>query len=97
MGEIENMISSGKNLSNQASDRFNRQMESALFLVTEMDDVQMHAALARIKQQAGKQGMTIEELIDRLPEQAKPAIVHLQQRQEQVELNFENRSPGFST
>jgi hypothetical protein len=23
--------------------------------------------------------------------------VHLQQRQEQVELNFENRSPGFST
>jgi hypothetical protein len=45
-------------------------------------------ALGKIKHQAESQGITLDELISKLPEQAEPAILHLQERlQEQVTLS----------
>jgi len=86
--EITHLLETGNPLPAQASDRFQGELESALQLATQMEDKQMQRALSEIKGHAESQGMTIEELISQLPEQAEPAIIHLQERlREQVKLS----------
>jgi hypothetical protein len=86
--EITSLLATGRLLPAQASERFQGELESALQLAAQMEDTQMLNALWEIKSHAENQGMTIEELINQLPEQAEPAIVRLQQRlHEQVKLS----------
>jgi hypothetical protein len=86
--EINLLAAKGKALPDQTSNRYQSELESALQLAAGMNDEQMQHALGQIRRQAEKQGMTLEELISSLPDQAEPAIVHLQQRlQEQVNLS----------
>ncbi len=86
--EISRMAASGKAMNNQSSERLQNELDNALELVTQLDDPQMQNALGNIKKQAENQGMTIEELISKLPSQAEPAIIHLQERlNEQVNLS----------
>lgn len=88
MGEITSLLATGKVLPPQTSERFQVELENALLLAAQMDDKQMQNALKKIRHLAESQGMTIEELVTILPEQAEPAIAHLQQRlQEQVTLS----------
>jgi len=88
MGEIQSLVSKGKSLSDQTSDRYQQELEDAIQLAAQLDDQQMQHALAEIKIQAENQGITMEELISRLPDQAFPAFVHLQERlKEQVQLS----------
>lgn len=87
-GEISELAVSGVALSDKASARYQSELDSALQLAADMDDTHMQLALGQIKKQAENQGMTLEELISSLPEQAAPAIIHLQERlQEQVNLS----------
>ena len=86
--EISRMAASGKAMNNQFSERLQNELDNALELATQLDDPQMQNALGNIKKQAENQGMTIEELISKLPSQAEPAIIHLQERlNEQVNLS----------
>jgi hypothetical protein len=86
--EISSLVANGEELPTQASDRFQLELEQALDLAAQMNDQQMQAALIQIKNGAEKQGMTMEELLAKLPEQASPAILRLQERlQEQVMLS----------
>lgn len=86
--EINRLAVIGKTLPEQTSIRYQGELDSALLLAAEMNDEQMQNALGKIKRQAEKQGMTLEELITNLPAQAEPAIVHLQERlQEQINLS----------
>jgi hypothetical protein len=88
MDEISSLVETGNALPAQASERFQGELDSALQLAAEMENGQMQNALGKIKHQAESQGITIEELISKLPEQAEPAIIHLQERlQEQVTLS----------
>jgi hypothetical protein len=88
MDEIKKLMETGKTLPSQASERFQGELESALQLVTQLEDSQMQKALWEIKKHAENQGMTIEELINQLPKQAEPAIIRLQERlREQIELS----------
>jgi hypothetical protein len=88
MSEIESLVSEGKLLTDYASLRFQSELDEALQLAADMNDQQMVTALIQIKNHAGKQGMTLQELISSLPSQASPAIIRLQQRlQEQVQLS----------
>jgi Domain of unknown function (DUF5667) len=96
--EINQLAARGKSLPEQTSKRYQSELESALQLAANMNDEQMQHALGQIKQQAERQGMTLEELITGLPPQAEPAIIHLQQRlEEQVSLsNLGEKDPkGF--
>jgi hypothetical protein len=95
MGEITTLLSNGKDLPNQASERFNGELDSALLLAAQMDDAKMKNALGKIKILAEDQGMSMDKLINQLPEQAEPAIIRLQQRlQEQIEMsNFGVKDP----
>jgi hypothetical protein len=91
--EITHVLATGKPLTAQASDRFQVELESALQLAAQMEDTQMQNALGKIKNHAENQAMTIEELISNLPEQAEPAIVHLQERlREQVKLSTDGKN-----
>jgi hypothetical protein len=86
--EITQCLETGNPLPVLASDRLQGELESALQLAAQMEDKQMQNALSEIKGHAESQGMTIEELITQLPEQAEPAMVHLQERlREQVTLS----------
>jgi len=86
--EINQLAEIGKTLPEQTSVRYQGELDSVLLLAAEMNDDQMQNALGKIKRQAEKQGMTLEELITILPPQAEPAIVHLQERlQEQINLS----------
>jgi hypothetical protein len=86
--EITHLLASGKSLPAQAANRFQGELESALQLAAQMEDAQMQNALWKIKSHAESQGITIEALIDHLPVQAEPAIMHLQERlREQVKLS----------
>lgn len=88
MDEISILAAEGKTLDSQSSERYQDELDSALQLAAQLDDSQMYKALGQIKFHAENQGMTIEELINRLPPQAEPAIIHLQQRlDEQIELS----------
>jgi len=96
--EINQLAARGKALPEQTSKRYQNELESALQLAADMNDEQMQHALGQIKRQAERQGMTLEELITGLPDQAGPAIIHLQQRlQEQLNLTtFGEKDPqGF--
>ena len=96
--EINQLAARGKALPEQTSKRYQNELESALQLAADMNDEQMQHALGQIKRQAERQGMTLEDLITGLPDQAGPAIIHLQQRlQEQVNLTtFGEKDPqGF--
>jgi hypothetical protein len=86
--EITSLVSEGRSLPDSTSERFNAELERALELAAQMDDDQMHFALGQIKKQAESQGMTLEELLNTLPAQAKPALLRLKLRlQEQVTLS----------
>jgi len=86
--EISSLVANGQELPSQTSDRYQLELEQALELAAQMNDQQMQAALIQIKNGAEKQGMTMEELLAKLPEQASPAILRLQERlQEQVMLS----------
>jgi len=88
MNEISRMVASGKALNDRTSERLQSELDNALQLAAQLDDPQMQYALGQIKRQAENQGMTIEELISKLPPQAEPAIIHLQERlDEQVKLS----------
>ncbi len=88
LGEVSSLVSAGKPIPANTSQRFQDEMDSALQLAAEMDDEGMLTALGAISEQAKSQGLTLQELISRLPPQAEPALVHLQQRlQEQVDLS----------
>jgi len=88
VNEITNLAASGKAPSEQTSDRYQGELENLLELAASMDNEPMLNALGKIKHLAKNQGMTLEELITKLPEQAQPAIIHLQQRlEEQVTLS----------
>ena len=98
--EITEVVATGKSLHSQASDRFDVELDSALRLAAQMEDAQMQIALREIKSHAQSQGMTIEELINQLPMQSDPAIVHFQERlREQVTLSAigENDPQSFRT
>jgi hypothetical protein len=87
--EISHLLAVGKSLSAQASERYQGELEGALLLASQMEDTRMLNALEKIKSHAENQGMTIEKLINQLPEQADPAIVRLQARlSEQVKLSM---------
>lgn len=86
VNEIASMVAGGEGISSQATDRYQDELNTALQLVTQLDDSQMNSALELIKKHAVNQGMTIDELISTLPPQAEPAIIRLQQRlEEQVQ------------
>jgi len=98
LGEIQGLLSKGKPLPDQASNRYQNELDEALQLAAQLNDQQLETALNEIKIHAGGQGMTIQELIASLPDQAYPAIIHLQQRlQEQVQLSTfgEDNPQGF--
>jgi hypothetical protein len=87
VGEITRLLAAGKSVPEDASDRFQAELDNVLQLAAQMDDAQMHYALGQIKQQAENQGMSMEELLNSLPDQAEPAILRLRQRlMEQIEL-----------
>lgn len=86
--EISRLVASGKAINEQTSERFQSELENALQLAAKLNDPQMQNALGKIKGRAESQGMTISELITKLPPQAEPAIIHLQERlDEQVMLS----------
>ena len=86
--EISRLVAGGKAINDQTSERFQSELDNALQLATQLNDPQMQNALVQIKGRAESQGMTIEELITKLPPQAEPAIIHLQERlNEQVKLS----------
>jgi CHAT domain-containing protein len=86
--EISNLLKDGKAINDQMADRFQWELEDALQLAAQLDDTQMQHALGEIKKHAESQGLTMEELISKLPPQAKIAVVKLQVRlNEQVQLS----------
>ena len=86
--EISNLLAMGKTVSLQSADRFEGELEGALLLAAQLEDKQMQDALLEIKSHAENQGMTLEELINKLPEQAEPALLRLQERlREQISLS----------
>ncbi|OGO11843.1 MAG: hypothetical protein A2030_02105 [Chloroflexi bacterium RBG_19FT_COMBO_50_10] len=88
VGEISTLSSGGEALPDQTTERLQSELEDALELAAQMDDHQMQNALGKIKNLAASQGMTLEELITKHPEQAAPAMIHLQERlREQVKLS----------
>jgi hypothetical protein len=88
VSEISNLVSEGEVMPVQTSERYQQELENVLELAAQMDDQQMKVALGKIKNMAENQGMTIEELLASLPEQASPAIIRLRERlQEQVMLS----------
>jgi hypothetical protein len=87
--EISQLLAAGKSLPAQASERFQGELEGALLLASQMEDTHIVNALEKIKSHAENQGMTIEQLLNQLPEQADPAILRLQARlYEQVEMSM---------
>jgi hypothetical protein len=86
--EIQGLATQGKSLPDQTSERYQHELEAELQLAAQMNDQAMQSALLQIKVHAENQGMTVEELIAHLPNQASPAILRLQERlQEQVQLS----------
>jgi Domain of unknown function (DUF5667) len=88
MDEITSLVSEGEQVSNQASSSFEGELEDALMLAAQMGDEDIKLALGQIRQAAQTQGITLEELVSKMPEQANPAILRLRDRiQEQVRLS----------
>jgi len=88
VAEISQMLATGKNIPSQVSDRFQDELENALQIAVQMDDIQMMKALEEIKGQAESQGRSIDNLISHLTEQNEPALIRLQERlREQVKIS----------
>lgn len=88
LDEITNLLAMGKTVPMQSADRFEGELEGALLLAIQMEDMQMQDALLEIKSHAESQGMTLDELINKLPGHAEPALVRLQERlHEQISLS----------
>jgi hypothetical protein len=88
MDEIASLVSEGEQVPNLASSSFVGEMEDALTLAAQMGDEDMKNALGQIRQAAQTQGITLEELVSKMHEQANPAIIRLRDRiQEQVRLS----------
>lgn len=88
VNEISTLITNGKSLTDRTSDRYQRELDNALQYAAQLDDNQIGYALGHIKTHAENQGMTMEELITMLPEQAEAAVARLQARlAEQVKLS----------
>lgn len=86
--EIQTLVSQGKSLPDQASRRYQHELDVELQLAAQMNDQAMQSALLKIRAQAENQGMTMEELIAHLPNPASPEFINLQERlQEQVQLS----------
>ncbi len=86
--EIQTLVSQGKSLPGQASERYQHELDEELQLAAQMNDQAMQSALLKIKAQAEGQGMTMDELIAHLPNPALPAFIRLQERlEEQVQLS----------
>ena len=88
MEEISTLMAEGKPVNDLTAERFASELEDALQLAAQLDDSQIQHALGEIKGHAERQGMTMQELIIKLPPQAEPAVVKLQERlNEQVKLS----------
>ncbi len=88
MEEISTLMADGKPVSDLTAERFASELENVLQLAAQLDDTQIQRALGEIKSHAERQGMTMQELIIKLPPQAEPAVVKLQERlNEQVQLS----------
>jgi hypothetical protein len=88
VGEISQILAMKKNIPAKVSERLQDELESALQIAAQMDDLQMVNALEEIRGQAENQGKTFNGLIPHLTEQNEPAIVRLQERlREQVKLS----------
>src|SRR4030043_1832477 len=86
--EINSLLAKGKTVPLLSTDRFEGELEGALLLAAQLEDKQMQDALLEIKSHAESQGMTLDELINKLPGQAEPALLHLQERlHEQISLS----------
>jgi hypothetical protein len=86
--EISILLANGKPVNEYAADRFQKELEDSLQLATQLDDTQMQHALGEIIRHAEKQGITMKELISKLPPEAKQAAIKLQERlNEQVQLS----------
>jgi Domain of unknown function (DUF5667) len=86
--EISDLLAGGQTVNDHASDRYQRELDSALQYAALLDDSQIGNALGQIKTHAENQGMAMEELLNQLHPQAEPAVVHLQARlAEQVRLS----------
>ena len=86
--ELSNLVAGGKAINDHTADRYQKELADALQLATLLGDNQMQVALGEIKSHAEKQGITIKELISKLPPQAEPAVIKLQERlNEQVQLS----------
>jgi hypothetical protein len=91
--EISSLLEHGNTINEQTADRFQRELEDALLLAVQLDDTQMQLALEKIKSHAENQGLTIQELINKLPPQADAAILRLQELNEQVQLSNVETDP----
>jgi hypothetical protein len=88
IGEISTLDAKGKLINEMTSERYQAELEDALNLAAQLDDTQIQNALLAIKTHAVNQGRTMQELISNLTPQAKPAMIHLQERlNEQVQLS----------
>ena len=80
LNEITSLVAQGKMITDQISEQYQQELDNALQLAAQMNDQQMQIALMQIKNQAGNQGATIQELIYKLPPQAVHAMLQLEQR-----------------
>jgi hypothetical protein len=88
VGEISQLLAKGESIPSQVSESFQDELENALQIAMQMDDIQMLKALEKIKGQAESQGRSIDKLFAHLTEQNEPALVRLQERlREQVMLS----------
>jgi hypothetical protein len=88
VAEISELLAGGKVLNDQTPDRFQQELDNALQFAAQLDNTQIQNALGQIKSHAENQGMKMEELINTLPSQAKPAMIRLQARlAEQIQLS----------
>ncbi len=86
--EISSLLAKGKTIDNQTTVRFQQELDSALQLAADMNDAQLQNSLVQVKRHAESQGLTMQELLSKLPPQAEPALVRIQERlNEQVELS----------
>ncbi len=86
--EISSLLSAGQSIQDQTTVRFQQELDTALQLAAEMDDTHIQSALVQIKRHAESQGITMQELISKLPPQADPAVRNLRERlTQQVELS----------
>jgi hypothetical protein len=80
MGEISSLVARGTSINEQTTAQYQQELNNALELAVQMDDSQLQTAMQNIMNQASRQEMVVQGLIDRLPAQAPPAMLRLQER-----------------